>query len=437
MTSILAFVLIFLIFWMLYKNRFFIQIDVHPRILTGLLLCKLFAAFCLFIIYTKIYTDRSLADIFKYYDDGLVLFRVLHDNPKLFFLSLLGQTPDDLYATYSEMKTWFTIAYGSKFLLNDSRNIVRLNALLNFFSFGNYFLQSFYFTIIAFYGQLLIFRSLRKVFPHIAKLLLLSVCILPPSIIIWSSGILKEVILFLGIGLFLNALTSNSSKIKRAIQLLIAVFLLFSTKYYMIPCLLLAGIPFLYAARENKLLYLFKVILSISIAAGLFLCLPYFFPRLNIPLMLVKKHNDFYIHSLYMDANNLSYIGKYTEDFSSFINHIPKAFMNTIIQPFVSHIKNYNPPIILSLFENVIYLLLPIFALFKFNKSWNWKSHLSIAILVLASYTMIGLTTPVIGSIVRYKAPTLIFYITFFISLIKMDKLHTWINKIEETWSKN
>ena len=133
MTSILAFVLIFLIFWMLYKNRFLIKIDVHPRILTGLLLCKLFAAFCLFIIYTKIYTDRSLADIFKYYDDGLVLFRVLPDNPKLFFLSLLGQTPNDLYATYSEMKTWFTIAYESKFLLNDSRNIVRLNALLNFF----------------------------------------------------------------------------------------------------------------------------------------------------------------------------------------------------------------------------------------------------------------------------------------------------------------
>ena len=437
MTFILAFVLIFMIFWMLYKNRFFIQIDVHPRILTGMLLCKLFAAFCLYIIYTKIYTDRSLADIFKYYDDGLVLFRVLHDNPKLFFLSILGQTPEDLYATYSEMKTWFTIAYGSKFLLNDSRNIVRLNAFLNFFSFGNYFLQSFYFTIIGFYGQLLIYKSLRKIFPHIAKLLLLSVCILTPSITIWSSGILKEVILFLGIGLLLNALTGKARKLKKTVQILVSTFLLFSTKYYMIPCLLLAGVPFLYAVRKNKLWYLSKILFTILLATGLFLCLPYLIPRLNIPLMLIKKHNDFYIHSLYMDANNLSYIGKYTDDFSSFLTHIPKAFMNTIIQPFVSHIKSYNPPIILSLFENLFYLLLPVLAFFKYNNSWKWRIHLSITILVLASYTMIGLSTPVIGSIVRYKAPILIFYITFFISLITMEKVHSWFNLIDEKWSKN
>lgn len=431
MTNILAVILISFIIFILYKKGFFIKTGVNPKILTSLLLVKLFAAGFLYFIYTKIYPDRALADIFKYYDDGLILFRVVYDEPLLFLRTVLGGTPSELHSTFSEMKTWFTIAYGSNVLLNDSRNIVRLNAILHFFSFGNYFVQSFYFALIGFYGQLMIFKSLKKLIPNLSQLLILAVCFLLPSVVIWTSGILKEVILFLGIGIFLNSLTSNNSLAKKVFLIIISSILFLSTKYYIVPCVLLSMTPFLFKTDRGIKTYLLKLTGSLVLIIIAFLCIPIFFPNVDLPLMLMKKHNDFYIHSLYMDANNISYIGKYTNEFSSFIAHLPEGLFNTWLQPFITDIKSFNIAIIISLVENIVYLILPILSVVFWNSNFNWRLHLSLLLFICSFYIMIGMSTPVIGSIVRYKAPVLIFYFIFFLSLCKTEKIDRLLKKFE------
>ena len=48
-------------------------------------LSQVFAGYILYIMYSQYYTERYTADIFKYYDDSLVLYNTFFSNPLDFF----------------------------------------------------------------------------------------------------------------------------------------------------------------------------------------------------------------------------------------------------------------------------------------------------------------------------------------------------------------
>ena len=55
-----------------------------------LFLVKLLAGFLLYLIYTRYYTDRATADIFRYFDDAEIMYQSLFDKPYDFFRMLTG-----------------------------------------------------------------------------------------------------------------------------------------------------------------------------------------------------------------------------------------------------------------------------------------------------------------------------------------------------------
>lgn len=405
----------------LYKSQLFQKFGIPTKTVLVILLFKILCGFILFYIYSTYYPDRKLADIFKYFDDSQVLVRTLYDEPAYFFQILFGLQNESIHSGYfNEMYTWYTTGFGSDSLINDSRAMIKLSAILHILSFGNYHIHSFLFALIGLIGQLYLYLGISKLNHKLGTLTKIIICFLLPSVVFWTSGILKESIVILGIGLFVHALGYylNHREIKWK-SLVVGTLTLCLFKYYLILCIIPALIPFLFRILSiNKNILLSFTTLSL-IGFPLLIAPSFGFP-IDIMNMLAKKHDDFYLLALHMDAGSISYIGKFKPVLSQFLPKIPIAIGNTLFQPFI-HLLFQNPSITLipAIIEN-LFIIGSGFLLFKRSKSNNTDLKLAIliiAIFIICLYLLTGITTPVIGGMVRYKVPALSLFLFTILSL--------------------
>jgi len=114
-------------------------------------------------------------------------------------------------------------------------------------------------------------------------------------------------------------------------------------------------------------------------------------------------------------------IPKLEPTLASFVINTPKAFANVMFKPVIYDFKNllYLPDIL----QNLLIMFVGVLLIFKYKKPkqeelpFIWLSLLFIIIL----YVIIGLVTPVLGAIVRYKIPAIIFVFFFLLSFLNMS----------------
>ena len=98
MFILISILYIILILILLIKNLFFNIENINKLEIIAALFVQLITGIGLYFIYTKYYTERYTADIFKYYDDSLVLYDAFFSKILQIFLKLfLGLTNDKEY----------------------------------------------------------------------------------------------------------------------------------------------------------------------------------------------------------------------------------------------------------------------------------------------------------------------------------------------------
>ena len=234
-------------------------------------LSQVFAGFILYMIYSQYYTERYTADIFKYYDDSLVLYDTFFSNPLDFFKIIIGidcDSEDYLINYFSEMNHWDTSYENS--LMDESRLLIRLNAILNIIGFKSYSFNLISFVFIGFLGKFLITKNLVKFYKSINPIILFWGLILFPSLMLWSSGILKEPLIIFSIGLILQSFgVYNSKKRSSLILVFFGLLIIFKVKFYVFICFLPALISFLIC--QNWKIKPLKVITITSISLNILL----------------------------------------------------------------------------------------------------------------------------------------------------------------------
>ncbi|HET7819186.1 MAG TPA: hypothetical protein VFL70_07760, partial [Bacteroidia bacterium] len=84
-----------ILFIFLIKRMIFFSIDgITKKWLMGVFIFKLLAGTCLWFIYTYYYPKRTVADIFKYFDDGLIMYNTLFTKPVDFLKMFFGVNDD-------------------------------------------------------------------------------------------------------------------------------------------------------------------------------------------------------------------------------------------------------------------------------------------------------------------------------------------------------
>ena len=321
-------------------------------------------------------------------------------------------------------------------LLNDNRLVIRFNAFLRIFSFGNYHIHTLIFNFIAFIGSV----SMGNVFYAVSKSKLksyLAVFIIP-SVVFWSSGIFKESILLFALGVFLfhfySACIGKWSK-KRGVILLGTLGILIVMKLYVFVAFLPACICYFMSKNKETPYWTYFRVYGLFFLIGMGLAVVA--PQYSFIDLIVDKQRDFINLSKFYEVNSAFAMDYLEPTLWSLIKASPEAILNVFTKPWLGEVNSllFIPP----LFENLL-----LFFLLLICFSWRKKLSpnqarfaffcLSFTMLV---YLIIGLTTPITGALVRYKIPVTPF-LWFSILLIlnthkfpkglRKNKLYQWLH---------
>lgn len=408
------------------------------------------------------------SDTMRFLSDGAILRNVFTESPKDYF-SLLFGVGDEIYFVkkyLSETEFWDT---KNTLIANDSRNIIKIQSLIHFVSFGKPFIHSLFMCFISMIGLKNIFITFKP-YTSLKPLTFFLILLLFPSLLFWTSGILKEPFLFLGISILIRALLSPDPLFKRIIIGFFGMLILVSIKPYVFICIIPATFFYLLFKNIFKTKLLISLFTFILIGISILFIFPiqreklvknisrkqYDFDHLgkgglyvkgdtsyiyfehkdyknliiNIEDSIVKvlkptpclivsrKHAYAPKHHIYLpDSRNriivynvngaLSYIKTtlINNSFSQLTRNIPEALLNSYFRPFPN-----DPGSTLkypAMIETWLITFFLIYAIYKRRKLSQQEIGIIVSLIIFSLFLLIiiGWTTPIIGAIYRYRLP--------------------------------
>jgi hypothetical protein len=412
-----------------------------------------------------------------------VFFRAPGDYFKL--LTGIGETQELINQHLYMTEYWDA---GDLTIINDSKNVIRVQSIIHFFSGNSLFIHlglMCFLSIIAFRNIFISFQ------PYIEqnKTFLFWFLLLIPSTIFWTSSILKEPLMFLGLSFAVRAVFYNDQIVRKVIYAVLAVFLLILFKPYILVCLVLSVL----ATLAYKVIFKQRFVLTALSLVIISLTAAYFLdkPRERIVHYLSRKQFDFVnvgkggIHvlsdtcfyyfqphqykNLYIKGNKVlllkgtdAYIIKFgsiekpipvhlepegkvwtsvynAPGCASFVEttmimdspeqllkNIPEALVNSLIRPFPADPGSKLK--FLAVIETWFILAFLLMAIF-YRRPIPLKHRtmiFSLGVFALLLLLLIGWTTPVLGAIARYRFPAQLALILIGSIIIKPLNFKPW-----------
>jgi hypothetical protein len=403
------------------RHRFYRLPGLSPGAVRWFFLYKVAAGVAMYCVYTFYYTDRLTADTFKYFDDSAVLFDLFFSDSDLFWQFMAGGGPhsEEYLRHANSMNTWFN-QYA---IYNDARTMVRFNALLRFVTFGHYHVHSVIFAFLSFTGLAAMGRVLVQRLPAFRREFL-ALVFLFPSLAFWSAGVMKDGLIFFTLGFCMHCLDRLLAGAPRrglhAAGLLFFLLLLFYSKLHIFLLFVACGGAWAGATllrRRRWLAFLAAPLLcgaaaALSLQAG-FGIDPWAFAQAR------QAENIRAAEAL--RAGSMIAIGRLDGTAGGMLRQAPAGFFNALLRPHV--FDRQSPVIAVATAENVLLLLLVVLALASAARPVRPPPLFGFALLyVLLLFTAIGIMTPVLGALVRYKIQGLPFLFFILLTLASKDR---------------
>jgi hypothetical protein len=406
-----------LFYYIIRKNKFF-RLDFFPAWLpAAFFLLKCMAGIALGLIYTLFYTNHNDTDTFKFFTDSKILFDSIYSHPFDFIRMLTGidgKAPE-LHQYYLQMDSWLNLNPG----FNDNKTIIRLNTIFRFFSLGFYNVHVVFINLISFTGLFCLYKTFVSYAPDKKRELLL-VTFLMPSVLFWGSGLLKDGILISGFGLLLYSFTLLLKKgfsTKRFAGFILGLTILAITKVYVIVIIIPGMIAWWLTYKSSGKKVIVAFLAAYGIYIGIAFNLYHINPDYNVAAVVYYKQKNFLEIGTKHKASMIS-MPQFECSGPSIVASSPKAFSNTMFRPLITDVHG-NPMILLSALENLLLIIM----LAALLISWGGKGKktesfiMFCAVFIIILFVLIGLITPVLGAIVRYKIvalPCLLFLIVYY-----------------------
>lgn len=397
--------------------------------LQGMFIFKVLAGICLGLVYSRYYTDKSTADTFKFFDDSRIIFESLRENPKDFLRMFTGYHADaqDLKEKYyMGMTAW----NNKEMFFNDNRSIIRLNVLFQFISLGYYYVHVVLLNLFSFTGLICIYKFFNRALVNKHKLFFLTIFLFP-SLLFWGSGMLKDGLLLFSVGIFLYFF--QSIFVEKKISLLtVAGFLLgiaglIFNKFYIL-LMLLPAITAYYFCTRSPVNYIRKFSIVYFLFALIFFSSKFISPQLDFLKILETKRMSFEQIAVSGNARHLLELPNETLTTFSFIKQIPQAFSRVVFRPYLWEADS--APVLLSALENALLILSILVLLFFVNRSAKPIPLLLFSLgFILTLFIFIGMITPVLGAMVRYRIIGIPFLIFILIGLTDTFRVKAWLQQ--------
>lgn len=309
--------------FLMLKIPFFCNSGLSRIELLILFLIKIFAGVLLGLVCTRYY---PVNDYFFLNDEGIKENSLLLKEPVLFFKSIM-------YSPYENKYGGFFNSVGSYW--NDLRNniIIKILAVLNLLTKGNYYFNSIFFNLFGFFGHVALFRVFIKLYPD-KKWFIMIGCFLLPSTLYFSSGIHKDLIVFTALGLYCYALyqlATESFSFGRMIVLFFSFLTILLMRNYLAMILIPCSLGFLWSEKlKRKPLYIFGGIFSLGLL--LLFMVEIFFPAFQPLKIITQKQQDFL--QLHQAASQIE-LSNLKPEMKSLLSNLPEAFNHGFLRPYL------------------------------------------------------------------------------------------------------
>lgn len=313
-----------------------------------------------------------------------------------------------------------------------------LSGLVHFFAFNSFLASSFIYAAMGLVGQILLYRTFVEEYPdpRLRRWWRWGILFLP-SFTFWSSGLIKEPLGVLGLGCAVWGFQSLLTKIRLSgiLCLLAGIYVLLLFRPQVVPILLAAALPWILQHRETTAAATGKTPLSLPSAGRTILIV-----STLICLILLWQSQGRYIMeqlptALMKDRAVYQTIEANTTDrggvvanasWSSLLKAWPGATFYTLYRPILWEGLR-SPLLLIAAVENFVLLLLTLraFGMVVIRpailKQALGSPLFLTSILFVALFTLgLGVSTPNLGTISRYRLPAM----PFFIAVLAIIEYH-------------
>ena len=300
-------------------------------------------------------------------------------------------------------------------------------SLLNFISGSNYFLNSLFFSFFGFAGCWYFVRAVHKAFPGSTFPVILAFLFFP-SVVFWTSGILKESVLLGSLGFFwgtvLNLLYRPANQKKSGLLLLFfSGYIMWRIKFF------LAALVFCLTAAWLVLRWLQQKFVFFRKPARLGLILPVVLLPLAAFIQQWSESFDiqFFFRRLVWNYNKLQGLSpgrpvitleNFEPTFLSVLANLPEAVWSVFYRPYIW--EGHNLLYRMAGIENLVLLVLSIGIFSVYKKSHKKQVpgfYLVLLVYIFIMAAIFGLSTPNLGSLNRYRTAILPFIIFLLLQL--------------------
>lgn len=392
--------------------------------------------FVFFWIYTYHYPDRKTSDMYRYFDDAQVMLEAMEEKPGTFFKMLTGLHRRDDSACmryYMKMDNWYR-SY-DYFFFNDNRMMIRLNAAIGLLSGGSIHIHGLFFMILGYIGTIFLARTFPVMSMPKNQMLTLLLFFFP-SLVFWTSHISKEAFAIFVVGGFLYSgkMSVQHKRVVYFLTMLIFLVLLTTIKPYifLILIMLLPGI--IASLVPVRVPVGFRFAFSTIIVIITILLIDAHITRMNLLENFARRQHDFIHFARSVDAGSLMNTPFLEPTVWSFIKNLPQAFVNVLFRPFF--VDAHNVFMFFLSFESLFILMFILFTIFH-------RMHIEHQVMFWLSFwfsmifcAIIGLSTPVLGALVRYKVIVFPFVFYMLIEFLNERKIIDKVHKMNRIWKK-
>lgn len=384
-----------------------------------LLIVKIIAG-CLYgIMYSKSVTT---SDTWRYHELGLQQYELLKRSfydfaIDLFNLNYKNKQIDTFFE--SEQSYWKDLPVNI---------IIKLLAIFNTFSKGNYYVNAVMYNLCTLFGNIWLFKALNLFFSKNRRVIFTLVCLFPP-LIFWTSGIHKDGIVFTSIAAILY-FTSKCIITQINLTNLFGVLTAFIVLFLFRNFVALSMFPLLlaYILANKRKMYAIRIYM-VTIAGGvlLFIASSYGPSSFNFLKKIQERQTLF----LKLKGNSYMETKALTGDIGSFIEQFPTAINHTFFRPSFTDNNNFFGTIgAIETYSVILIFTISLFYIRKNNSVLKEPLVLFLISFSLINYLLIGYIVPFSGAVVRYRVVFELFLLIS--SILIIDKDFTLSNQIRK-----
>jgi hypothetical protein len=339
----------------------------------------------------------NATDYLAYNDEGKLEYKLLLSSPLTFVTNITNDLK--IYGTgglfSSSLSFW---AYLKSNLL------FKFIAILNLLSHGNFYFNTVIFSTLVFFGHIAFYRIFSDIYKG-QKTIILVACFCIPSLLMYTSCIHKDGIIFLCLGvicyIFYKFLSQNKRPgFKYSFYFLLSLVTIFLFRNYVIVAILPAMLTAI-LCKTFTLKRRFTVLTTYAIFLLLFFVSGVNESLLNLPDAVVQRKADF---AVLVIGNTSIEMNDLQPTFLSFAENLPRAINHYFFRPYMWEFSQ--TAIFFTAIELLVYQLIILAFIFYRKKQPLVVNNFNIFGLAFIFNMMliIGYTIPNIGAIVRYRS---------------------------------